>query len=45
MAFDLEIEEIIEEAHQYVGGEPILGDEFRDAMRTLRLLLVDWQRS
>lgn len=41
--FNLKIAQIIEEALQYVGGEPNLGSELQDGMRTLNLLAIDLQ--
>jgi hypothetical protein len=41
--FNLEIDEIIEEAISQIGGEVTLGDDPREARRSLDLLLREWQ--
>ena len=41
--FNLNIDEIVEEALLQIGGEAILGDEPRQARRTIDLLLREWQ--
>jgi len=41
--FDLQIDEIIEEAISQIGGEVTLGDDPREARRSLDLLLREWQ--
>ena len=42
-SFNLDIDEIIEEAISQIGGEVTLGDEPRAARRSLDLLLREWQ--
>jgi len=42
-AFNLQIDEIIEEAISQIGGEVTLGDDPREARRSLDLLLREWQ--
>lgn len=41
--FGLDIDSVIREAIENVGGEPTLGEEGRSARRSLNLLLIDWQ--
>ena len=41
--FNLQIDEIIEEAISQIGGEVTLGDDPREARRSLDLLLREWQ--
>lgn len=41
--FNLDIDEIIEEAISQIGGEVTLGDDPREARRSLDLLLREWQ--
>ena len=41
--FNLSLDEIVEEALLQIGGEAILGDEPRQARRTIDLLLREWQ--
>jgi hypothetical protein len=43
--FTLDIGEILDEAFERVGGEPILGKEISSARRSLNLLLTDWQNA
>jgi hypothetical protein len=42
-SFNLQIDEIIEEAISQIGGEVTLGDDVREARRSLDLLLREWQ--
>jgi hypothetical protein len=39
----LNIDEVVREAFEQVGGEPTLGEEARSARRSLNLLLTEWQ--
>lgn len=41
--FNLDIDEIIQEATEMIGGEPTLGHEPKSARRSINLLLQDWQ--
>ena len=41
--FNLDIDEIIQEASEMVGGEQILGHEPASARRSINLMLKDWQ--
>lgn len=41
--FSMDIDEVIEEALEMIGGEATLGDEPRSARRSINLLLQDWQ--
>jgi len=41
--FSLDIDEVIEEAMEMIGGEPTLGHEPKSARRSINLLLSDWQ--
>ena len=42
-SFSMDIDEVIQEAMEMIGGEPILGKELNSARRTINLLLQDWQ--
>lgn len=42
-SFNLQIDEIIEEAISQIGGEVTLGDDVKEARRSLDLLLREWQ--
>ena len=41
--FNLDIDEVIQEASEMVGGEQILGHEPASARRSINLMLRDWQ--
>ena len=41
--FNLDIDFIIQEAFERLGGAPITGEEAASARRTLNLILADWQ--
>lgn len=41
--FDLAIDDVIEQAFEQVGGQPISGEEARSARIALNLLLTEWQ--
>jgi hypothetical protein len=41
--FSLDIDEIIQEASEMIGGEAVLGEEPKSARRSINLLLQDWQ--
>ena len=41
--FSLDIDEVIEEAMEMIGGEQTLGHEPKSARRSINLLLQDWQ--
>ena len=41
--FNLDIDEVIQEASEMVGGEQILGHEPASARRSINLMLKDWQ--
>jgi hypothetical protein len=41
--FSMDIDEVIQEAMEMIGGEPTLGLEPRSARRSINLLLSDWQ--
>ena len=41
--FNMDIDEIIDEALDMIGGESDLGKEPRSARRSLNLILTDWQ--
>lgn len=41
--FSMDIDEIIQEATEMIGGEPTLGHEPKSARRSINLLLQDWQ--
>ena len=42
-SFSMEIDEVIQEAMEMIGGEVTLGEEARSARRSINLLLQDWQ--
>ena len=42
-SFSLDIDEVIEEALEMIGGEATLGNEPKSARRSINLLLQDWQ--
>ena len=42
-AFDLDIDSVIQEATEMIGGGEVLGHEPASARRSLNLLLTDWQ--
>jgi hypothetical protein len=42
-SFSLDIDEVIQEAMEMIGGEPTLGHEPKSARRSINLLLSDWQ--
>lgn len=42
-AFTLDVDEIVREAFEMAGGQPVLGEEARSARRSLNLLLTEWQ--
>jgi hypothetical protein len=42
-SFNLDVDEVIREAMETLGGEPVLGNELRSARRSLNLLLTEWQ--
>lgn len=42
-AFSLDIDEVIQEASEMIGGEQTLGHEPKSARRSVNLLLQDWQ--
>lgn len=42
-SFSLDVDEVIREAMEMIGGEPTLGNEITSAKRTMNLLLTDWQ--
>lgn len=42
-SFSLDIDEVIQEAMEMIGGEATLGEEPRSARRSINLLLQDWQ--
>jgi hypothetical protein len=42
-AFNLDVDEVIREASELVGGEVTLGNDVRSAKRSLNLMLVEWQ--
>ena len=42
-SFSMDIDEVIEEAMEMIGGEVTLGDDPRSARRSINLLLQDWQ--
>jgi hypothetical protein len=44
-SFTLDIGEILDEAFERVGGEPVTGKEPLSARRSLNLLLTDWQNA
>ena len=41
--FDLAIDDVIEQAFEQIGGQPISGEEARSARIALNLLLTEWQ--
>ena len=41
--FSMDIDEVIQEAIEMIGGEPTLGHEPKSARRSINLLLSDWQ--
>ena len=41
--FDMDIDEVIQEAMEMIGGEQTLGHEPKSARRSINLLLQDWQ--
>ena len=41
--FSMDIDEVIQEATEMIGGEPTLGSEPKSARRSINLLLQDWQ--
>ena len=41
--FSMDIDEVIQEAMEMIGGEPTLGHEPKSARRSINLLLQDWQ--
>jgi hypothetical protein len=41
--FSMDIDEVIQEALEMIGGEPTLGHEPKSARRSINLLLSDWQ--
>ena len=41
--FSMDIDEVIQEAMEMIGGEPTLGHEPKSARRSINLLLSDWQ--
>jgi hypothetical protein len=41
--FSLDVDHVIREAAEMIGGEPVLGNELRSARRSLNLLLTEWQ--
>ena len=42
-SFSMDIDEVIQEAMEMIGGETTLGEEPRSARRSINLLLQDWQ--
>ena len=42
-SFSMDIDEVIQEATEMIGGEITLGEEPRSARRSINLLLQDWQ--
>jgi|TARA_E500000318_G_scaffold78640_1_gene73517 hypothetical protein len=42
-SFSMDIDEVIQEAMEMIGGEITLGEEPRSARRSINLLLQDWQ--
>ena len=42
-SFNLDIDEIIAEAYEHLGGPPFVGNDGITARRSLNLLLSDWQ--
>tara|TARA_R110002020_G_scaffold382218_2_gene593028 strand:+ start:581 stop:1267 length:687 start_codon:yes stop_codon:yes gene_type:complete len=41
--FNLDIDQIIFDAFEHLGGPPITGEEAKSARRTLNMILADWQ--
>ena len=41
--FNLDVDAIIQEASEYLGGEVTLGNEVESAKRSMNLMLTDWQ--
>jgi hypothetical protein len=41
--FNLDVDSIIQEASEYLGGEVTLGHEVESAKRSMNLMLTDWQ--
>ena len=41
--FNMDIDEVIQEATEMIGGEQTLGHEPKSARRSINLLLQDWQ--
>ena len=41
--FSLDIDEVIQEATEMIGGEQTLGHEPQSARRSINLMLNDWQ--
>jgi hypothetical protein len=41
--FSMDVDEVIQEAMEMVGGEQTLGEELRSARRSINLILQDWQ--
>ena len=41
--FNLDIDEVIQEAMEMIGGEETLGHEPKSARRSINLMLNDWQ--
>ena len=42
-SFSMDVDEVIQEAMEMIGGEVTLGEEPRSARRSINLLLQDWQ--
>lgn len=42
-SFNLDVDEIIREASEMLGGEQVLGNELTSAKRSINLILTDWQ--
>ena len=42
-SFSMDIDEVIQEAMEMIGGEATIGEEPRSARRSINLLLQDWQ--
>ena len=41
--FNLDVDTIIQEASELIGGEAVLGNEVTSAKRSINLVLTDWQ--
>ena len=41
--FSMDIDEVIQEASEMIGGEQTLGNQAASARRSINLLLQDWQ--